>query len=347
MLKHTIKFALVAFLAAAAGLAWAQSQAQAYKLTLLPMPGGMSISANAINERGLVVGIAWDASGVQQAVMWKRGVPTVLTGLDSDSAAIAINGRGQAVGYSFDSNSGMQAVRWDGTTPTVLERPEGFGFQQAIGISRSGEVAGNVAPFWYPPTQAVRWTRSKPKLLDNLGGSASVANGINDSGDVVGYIVSPNGSGRYEPTVWHGTVATVLGSFLPEATCCDQAFAINDSGQVVGWLSSTLKGDVRAVVWNGTMPIALQALSGADRALAVNNKQQAVGLLNAGGVPRGALWNLSSGEGVDINSFLTPEQKNAGWVLGGASGINDRGVITGAAYNSKTATYSAYQLAPL
>jgi uncharacterized membrane protein len=119
------------------------------------------------------------------------------------------------------------------------------------------------------------------------------------------------------------------------------AHGINDHGQVAGY------GPVRAVVWNGVKPTALQSLSYADRALAINDMQQAVGISNAGGTWRAALWNLTTGEGVDLNTFLTAEQRNAGWELSSANGINNRGVIVGTAYNHILQTNRAFQLAPV
>jgi probable HAF family extracellular repeat protein len=344
-LKNIMKFAAAAVLIAAAG--W--GQAAEYKFTALPYPAGTSMMAKDHNNRGQAIGYGYaNSDGIDQAVVWNRGVPTLLPGLwaGSSSVGFAINRHGQAVGYSFDGYYGQQAVQWDGGIPTALEPPLGTGASTAVAINARGMVAGNAAPFYGGPSQAVKWVRGKPVLLGNLGGSASMASGINRYGDVVGYIVGPNGSGKRKPVIWHGNVATILETFL-ETECCNQASAINDLGQIVGWSSTPGGRYVTAVVWNGIKPTALQSLSDADDALALNNHGQAVGLLNAGGVTRAALWNLATGEGVDLNSYLTEAQRSAGWRLDSAQGINDGGVIVGIAFNGKTLSHSAFQLTPV
>jgi uncharacterized membrane protein len=236
-------------------------------------------------------------------------------------------------------------VRWDGTIPAVLELPPGYSGATAVAINAHGQVAGNAAVFNHP-SQAVKWgAHGRPVILDSLGGWQSVASGINRAGDVVGYIWFLDGPSEMKPVVWHGSVPTFL-DVLYATQCCNQASAINDMGQIVGWSSSPGGGPVRAVVWNGTKPTALQSLSDADNALAINNQQQAVGILDAGTVTRAALWNLTTGEGVDLNTYLTAAQRSAGWTLSSARGINDRGVIVGYAFNEKIWSFFAFQLVP-
>jgi uncharacterized membrane protein len=341
MLKSTRKYAVAAIFF----VSGVSAQAHGYKFTVLPFPGGASITANAINNHGQTVGVAYDQNGIDQAVVWHRGVPTVLQGLGGPSAALAINRHGQSVGYAFSPDYGRQVVRWDGTIPTVLGLPPEYSGVTAVAINAHGQVAGNAETLNHP-SQAVRWgVHGRPVILDSLGGWQSVASGINRAGDVVGYIWRPNGADEMKPVVWHGSVPTFL-DVLYVTQCCNQASAINDSGQIVGWSSSARGSMVQAVVWNGTKPTALQALSDVDHALAVNNMQQAVGILNAGSVTRAALWNLTTGEGVDLNTYLTAAQKNAGWRLSTARGINDRGVIVGYAFNEKIWSFFAFQLTP-
>ncbi|MBT9597581.1 MAG: hypothetical protein IV094_16490 [Vitreoscilla sp.] len=341
MPKNAMKLAV----AVTSILAGASAQAHEYKFTVLPFPGGASILANGVNNQGQVVGNAYDQNGTDQAVVWHWGVQTVLQGLGGSSRPFAINRHGQSVGYSYNPNYGFQAVRWDGAIPTVLELPPGYSAVSAVAINAHGQVAGN-AEVLNHPSHAVRWgAHGRAVILDSLGGWQSVASGINRDGDVVGFIWRPNGSDEMKPVVWHGSVPTFL-DVLYATQCCNQASAINDRGQIVGWSSVPGGGTVQAVVWNGTKPTALQALSDADNALAINNMQQAVGTSDAGSVGRAALWNLTTGEGVDLNTYLTVAQRRAGWTLTSARGINDRGVIVGFAFNQKTWSNVAFQLAP-
>jgi probable HAF family extracellular repeat protein len=341
MLKNTKTLAVAVTLI----LGGASAQAHEYKFTVLPFPGGASILANGVNNQGQVVGTAYDQDGNDQAVVWHWGVQTVLQGLGGPSRPFAINRHGQSVGYAFSQNYGQQAVRWDGAIPTVLELPPEYWAVEAVAINAHGQVAGNAAVFNHP-SQAVKWgAHGRAVILDSLGGWQSVASGINRAGDVVGFIWRPNGADVMKAVVWHGSVPTFL-DVLYETQCCNQASAINDSGQIVGWSSAPGGGTVRAVVWNGTKPTALQALSDADHALAINNMQMAVGTADAGSVGQAALWNLTTGEGVDLNTYLTAAERSAGWTLTSARGINDRGVIVGFAFNTKIWSYFGFQLAP-
>jgi probable HAF family extracellular repeat protein len=340
MRRDAIKLAIATVLVGAGGLA----EAQGYRFTPLPFPGGASLTASAHNNREQAVGSAYDKNGVMQAVVWKKGIPSALQGLGSSSQALAINRHGQVVGYAFDPSFGQRAVLWDEGNLMILEAPEGAMTTTAVAINGRGEVAGNSGPF-FGSAHAIKWVGGKPALLDSLGGT-SVAEGINSAGDVVGYVDGPSGFGARRPVVWHGNVVTVLDP-LRETECCNQASAISDSGEIVGWSSSSYAGTLRAVVWNGTRPTALQALSDADEALGVNDQHQAVGMLNAGGVTRAALWNLITGEGVDLNAFLTAAQKAQGWVLSSANGINRRGAIVGTLFNENTGSFSAFQLVPM
>jgi uncharacterized membrane protein len=341
MLKNTMKLAVAATLA----LTGVWAQAHEYKFTVLPFPGGASVMANAINSHGQAVGTAYDQDGIDQAVVWHRQVPTVLQGLGGSSRPLAINRHGQSVGYAFSPNLGRLAVRWDGTIPTVLELPPEYSAVAAVAINAHGQVAGNAETLNHP-SQAVRWgAHGRAVVLESLGGWQSVASGINRAGDVVGYIWRPNGADVMKPVVWHGNLPTFL-DVLYETQCCNQASAINDGGQIVGWSSVPGGGTVQAVVWNGTKPTPLKALSNADHALAINNVQQAVGMADAGSFGQAALWNLTTGEGVDLNTYLTAADKSAGWTLVSACGINDRGEIVGYAFNDKIWSYFAFRLAP-
>lgn len=343
MTRDAIKWGIAAVLVAAA----ASAEAQKYKFTPLSFPGGASLTANAHDNHDAAVGSAYDQNNVIQAVVWNKKVPTVLPGPGTAGEALAINREGQVVGYSFLPFVGQRAVRWDGASATILALPAGADWTTAVGINARGQVAGNSAASYRGPSQAVMWdVDGKPLLLGSLGGGTSVATGIDQAGDVVGYVDGPTGFGARKPVVWHGNVPTVLGSLF-ETTCCDQASAIADTGEIVGWSSDPDGVSVRAVVWHGTVPTALQALSVADEAFAVNNLHQAVGALNAGSVRQAALWNLATGAGVNLNSFLTRAEKAQGWVLYEAHGIDRRGVIVGIAFNSQTGSFSAFQLAPV
>lgn len=343
MLRTCCQLAIVAAWVFASG----PVEAQGYQFTALAVPGGTSLSANAVNNSGYVAGSAYVTLGVPQAVVWQTPSVTVLNTLGGTSDALAINSQGQSAGYSFFAEGGRRAVVWTETTPTVLTQPPGTFDSFAVGVNDSGQVAGVASAFFGGPSVAVRWTGERPVLLDGRGGRSSVAAGINSAGDVVGYIVDVDGSGLQKPVVWHGTQAMVLNS-LQETICCNQANAINDRGQVVGQSAIGTAGSVRAVLWNGTDPTALPALSNVDFAFGLNNVGQVVGARNAsGGFRTAVLWDLNAGTGVDLNTFLGQAEVDAGWVLYTARDINDYGVIVGEAFNRQTGNFRPFQLSPV
>jgi len=76
--------------------------------------GGTYSVANAINERGQVVGISGTAAGRFHAFMWQDGVMTDLGTLGGpDSHASAINERGQVIGAAYNASAQEHAFLWE------------------------------------------------------------------------------------------------------------------------------------------------------------------------------------------------------------------------------------------
>jgi probable HAF family extracellular repeat protein len=115
-----------------------------------------------------------------------------------------------------------------------------------------------------------------------VGGSvSSVANGINNSGQVVGY--SYMLTGATHATIWNGATPTDLGTLGGQGTF---ATGINDSGQVVGY--GRFDWRFHAVLWNDSTPTDL-------------NSFLSVSEVNAG-------WYLEMAYGINNN----------GWIVGNA-----------------------------
>jgi probable HAF family extracellular repeat protein len=125
---------------------------------------------------------------------------------------------------------------------------------QATGINNSGQIVGNstlnvgmkVEPLYGIAQHATIWNDGKATDLGTLpGGLDSYANGINNSGQVVGYsYVSFVTS--FHATVWNKGVATDLGTL---GGIYSFAHGINNSGQVVGY-ATTQTNDYRATLWD-------------------------------------------------------------------------------------------------
>ncbi len=278
--------------------------AQSYTFSFLDGLGGSYSVANGINNAGQVVGFSYTTGNSTHATLWNGITPTALGG--TDSVAFAINNAGQVVGYS-----GNHATIWNGTKPTLLY-DTGYTSSWARGINNAGQVVGaytgpSIPILWNGTTaiglgnsvgygdtatgindagqivgdlnygaHAVLWNvTTHATFLDDLGGSYSGANGINNVGQVVGY------SGNHA-TIWNGTTPTALDGLSGGFSI---AAAINNDGQVVGESQTTPGGAVHAILWNGTTPIDL-------------NKYLDSNLANAG-------WFLSSANGInDIGSIV-------------------------------------------
>jgi probable HAF family extracellular repeat protein len=157
--------------------------------------------------------------------------------------------------------------------------------------------------------------------LGTLGGLGTTTRDINDQGQVVG--LSDVARDRPDLVIQHAFLwedgrMYDLGAL--EEGARSQAFAINDSGVVVGSSARTLKGDQVPVVWqqNTIAPLPFDGEDG--EAVDINNGGQIIG--NAG-YSTCLLWQ-------DADSEPTPLEG-----LGGefclASAINDAGVIVGRA----------------
>ena len=152
--------------------------------------------ANAINATGQSVGSSETVGGDYEAVLWSpSGQTTVLqdAGGAGDSYASAINYAGESVGYSDTTatvGGPTDAVLWSSTgQATVLQDAGGQGMSFANAINAFGQSVG----YSYTASgyEAVLWgPKGKARDLDNILGSAwsdTIAVGINNSGDIVGY----------------------------------------------------------------------------------------------------------------------------------------------------------------
>jgi probable HAF family extracellular repeat protein len=131
--------------------------------------------------------------------------------------------------------------------------------------------------------------------LGTLGGAMSVAEGINNCGQVVGYSALSNGD--LHAFLYSSGVMSDLGTL---GGASSQATAVNASGQVVG-VAATADSPEHAFVYSGGVMMDLGTLggtlSGAD---GINDSGQIVGSSTISGDNASHAFSYSNGSMIDL-----------------------------------------------
>jgi probable HAF family extracellular repeat protein len=208
---------------------------------LVPLPGGATSFASAINDHGVVVGTSGVPGGGLHAVRWQDGVPTdlgVLPGGGTISIARDINRFGVVVGQSQIDGFNSVAVRWTrageiqaltttkGTTATALND-----FGDVTGIVSGSTVHG----FFLHKGEFTEIPAPPGPLFPSLQPV-----GINNRAQIVG-------NANADAFVWQRGQLTTLPTLLAASIAND----INNHGLIVGQSSTSRDFDpkVHAVIW--------------------------------------------------------------------------------------------------
>lgn len=242
---------------------------------------GQSVYAQALNDRGWVVGRT-DARlrpRVAEAFFASPQAFKSRAVFGADfSFAQAINHAGDIAGhYQLDKNTyGPRAFLKRRGQPLLDLFAAGW-IGHAGGINRHGTVVGAALPAGTANFQAFVWQDGQVTLLTNtLGGDRSDANAVNDDGVVVGSATDADGALRAFRHENGEMIA--LPSLAPLGALGDVAEAINAAGDVAGSCEApslyhhacVWKGD--AVVDLGTLPRAIWS-----QAYGINGAGVAVG----------------------------------------------------------------------
>jgi probable HAF family extracellular repeat protein len=302
-----------------------------------------SAQAADVNDGGQAVGIA-----TNRAFIWQNGEKTDLGTLGSGSSASAsgINEASQVVGYSARTTppTGYHAVMWSNGAITDLT-PDVPANQSAsaVAINEAGQVVGNINY-----TTAFLWQSGVRTSLGHLGGGASAASDINDSGVVVGSSptnqLTPLGFMPH-PFAWQNGVMKDLGLLAGDED--GGAAAINNAGQIVGSSGrtdpDTYETFYRAFIYSNGVMTALPVPSWDAYAADINEAGVVVGTMRAGGgVSKFHAWVYIDGTVTNLNTLVPA---GTGLHIAYANAINNAGQIAATAFDAR-GSYHAVLLTP-
>lgn len=276
-----------------------------------------------VNDTGTVAGTCEAEWSSSRAVRWTQGVVQDIHPVGaSSSGARAINANGEIAGHAFG------ATRWTAAgDATALAALRGDQASEAYAIAADGSVFGVSHAATDDDRHATLWRRVDPIDLGRESGRSSVITGVAARVAAGSRLVGDYPNDSWRPTLWHAAGPTdlpLLGGF----TDC-QAHTLNRAGVVVGHCSNGLSWPKVAAMWIGSDVQPLGRLDGtASYPWAINTFGVVVG--NRQGfdfVTRGTLWYR--GKQVDLDTLLSPTDRQAGWSLRSATAINDHGVIVG------------------
>lgn len=304
-----------------------------YRVFNLGTLGGTSSFGNAINNRGLVLGVAnlrGDKS--EHATAWFYGLRFDLGTLGGPNSGVIFtnrNDKGEIVGISQTST------------------PEPLGEQWSCSA-------------FFPPATATGyiclgfvWQWGEMTALPTLGGDNGFAAAVNDRDQIVGWAenavhdptcVAPQVL-QFEAVVWGPKNGQMRELHPLHGDPDGAATAINQKGQIVG-ISGTCDVAVgafsakHAVLWENGKVINLGSLGGAgwNTPLSINNRGEIVGFSDLpGDVSNGVLTP-------NFHAFIWTKEQGMrdlgtlpGDSLSEATGINDRGQVVGVSFPSSHA----------
>jgi len=266
-------------------------------MTALPTLDGHDGFALGINDLGVVAGYSVtstpDPCGgyTQSAVIWIKGHIYELPNSSGDwnGAARLINDNGQVAGWSGGCGR-LHALLWQNGTPIDLGSFGGTIDIAPFDINNQGQVVGYS---YYPDNYTVHsflWQKSTGMIdLGTLPGDVfSWGIGINSKGQVVG---GSEGSGGERAYLWQNGVMTDLNTLIPPDSpfYLLEADAINDAGQIAGYIWVYSTGEVHAFL--ATPTTAYGANSASPKVVLPDNvrtllQQRRSGRLGVGAKPR-------------------------------------------------------------
>ena len=277
-----------------------------YSETAVPDPNGEDICA-------------FGTHATCRPFLWQFGHMSALPTLGGNNGqASAINTRGQAVGFAEDgavdsscpataTNNRIQLpVLWQNGKAHALPTVDGDLDGDAFWINDQGEAVGDTGTCGGAILHAVSWENGtvSPPLPDF--GTGAVAQGINNRGQIVGLVGSPDNTTQYG-ALWQNRVLTNLG-ILP-GDFGGLASGINNRGQVVGSNFDSNFNWSHGFIWQNGVMTDLNTLFPASSNLFATMANK----INERGQISGMAIVLSGPDAGNIHAFLaTPVHQSMG-----------------------------------
>lgn len=303
------------------------------------LPGQSKSTINEINDLGRIVGVNL-TNGFYHAVLCdSNGWQDLGTLGGTNSAALGINPAGLVCGRSLPPNIGSgtnHAFLWTpGGTNGVLDNPQmqdlgtlGGNRSQADDINAVGQLCGfsrNTNGF----DHFVLYTNGA--IIDvhtNTSGlNYSYGTALNDAGHAVG-IAYNNNFRSWSALYQNGITTTNLGNFGQALFSKSAALDLNNSDNIVGYVTDTNGFDQGFIYGDGNLGVIGTLGGHYSYAIAINNSNTVVGgsFVDASNTLYHAFVRID-GIMYDLNQHLNESGTN--WVLSEARAINDLGQIAG------------------
>ena len=301
------------------------------------LPGDVSQAFAISNNGSSIVGRSFMT--VATPTLWNAaGTMTALPELAgrANAVALGVNNSGVAVGTASTTISGTAPlpVMWKNGVATQLAMPGNYTVGRATAINNNGVAVGSVGS-GTGQVAAVYGTGGStlvPQLSDGSGWMIS-AQGINDSGLVIGAGFDLNNQARNSALLYNTNTGTVTDLGAVAGKNGALPFAISNSGYVVG-ASMQNQGAGLPFIWSaatGMMAIPLLNGTSYGSAAGVNSSGWVVG---SDGAQYSNPWLYANGSLYSVASLLPA---NSGWdfvmnTASSATAISDNGNFVGTAY---------------
>jgi len=298
---------------------------------MIPGMGSNDSRPTDINESGLAVGNSPTKPGIFMGYQWQNGQLTSLDRegftSDQDSFVEAVNDNGATAGTAVFPNSGNRYayLKQPGKINEQIPIRAGMVNGYATSLNNQGTVVGYQQNY-DNQTEAFAFKDGVLQNLPGLGGNYTVANDINEKGQIVGASSTPN----YEQhaVIWENGNIRDLGA-LGGAS---RANAINEKGDIVGDSFVDVKAGSRPTLWKDGQITALNIFEeDYSYAYDINDYGYIIGANRVGIDFQGMYWKPGSTSPVKlledstIRSNIPTAINNSGEVVGTARWVFKNG----------------------